>query len=299
MYPLDIRQSDEWAQYLEFLGWVPLKTSLGANAAMMTSKFGNVIKVQRPVRLVEGDLNELEAIAVENKVALVKIEPSLSQDLQVLTAKGYESNGSPLSPPTTIFINLGKTAEELWEDLSGSCKYSIKRAQREGVKVKFFDNPNNDLVQQFYEIHSSTGRQKKFYIQGYDDVQKKVDLYGDKAILGLSYSADGAITGGNLYLGFGEGVWYMHGGTTVDGRKTKNGYELYWQSILYLKSKGYAWFDLEGVDDKRYPAFTKNWGGLSHFKERFGGVRVEFPRTYVKIYKPLLKKLSRYFSFQI
>jgi len=295
----DIRQSPEWLSYLEFLGWEKIETPNGVRAALMDNKFGKAIKVQRPQRVIPQDLEEIEKVAIARKISMVKIEPSLYQDLKILEEAGYIPQGSPLSPPATIFIDLTLKPEDLWSQLSDSCKYSVRRAQRKGAKTEFFVNPSRDKVAEFYKIHASTGKQKGFYIQGEDDIQKKVELFGDKSILGTVSSEDGVVTGANLYLGFGKGVWYIHGGTTEEGRKTKNGYELYWQSFLYFKTLGYEWLDLEGVDDKRFPTFTKNWGGLSHFKERFGGIRVEFPSPYVKLFNPWLKRLSKYVNLQI
>ena len=299
MFPLDIRQSPEWLLYLEFLGWEKIETSNGVRAALMDNKLGKAIKVQRPEKVVSSDLEEIEKVALERKISMIKVEPSLNQDLKILEDAGFIPQGSPLSPPTTIFIDLTLNPEDLWAQLSDSCRYSIRRAQREGAKTEFFTNPSKEKVAEFYKIHASTGKQKSFYIQGEDEIQKKVELFGDKAILGIVSTKEGAATGANLYLGYGKGIWFIHGGTTAEGRKTKNGYELYWQSFLYFKSLGYAWLDLEGVDDRRYPAFTKNWGGLSHFKERFGGTRVEFPSPYVKLFNPWLRKLSKYVNLQI
>lgn len=300
-YPeiIDIRQSPEWLLYLEFLGWKKFTTSLGINGALKVSNLGRVIKVQRPKNITSQDIAQIEEIAQKRRISFIKIEPSLTQNLQILESAGYFPNGSPLCPPSTIFIDLTKTSQELWEDLSQSCKYSIKRAQREGAKVDFFISPSEENIAKFYKIHSATGKQKGFYVQSLADIQKKVDLFKEKAILATVSSSSGEVTGANLYLGFGETVWYMHGGTTTQGRKSKNGYELYWQSILYLKSLGYRWLDLEGVDDGRYPVFTKNWGGLSHFKEKFGGIRAEFPAPYVKLLSPWLKFLFKISPFQI
>jgi len=297
-FPLDLRQSDGWAGYLRFLGWQVLTTSNGANFATMQSKFGNVVKVQRPAKLLEEDLEEIEKKALEINSALIKIEPSLYQDLGILKSRGYVKNKSPLCPPATIFIDLTKSVEDLKDNLSHSCKYSLRRAERESAEVVFCKNPSEDILRKFYDIHKATGSRKKFYIQGFEDISKKVEFFGDSAILG-NVSSDGVVTGANLYLGFGDGVWYIHGGTTPEGRKNKNGYELYWQSILYLKSLGFKWLDLEGVDDKRFPSFTKNWGGLSHFKEKFGGVRVEFPSPYVKLLNPWLKRISKFIDLPI
>ena len=304
IFPIDVRQSESWSDYLAFLGWEGFRTSGGALFESIQSKWGNVIKVQRPRHLTAKDLEEIEVKAVELKAALIKIEPDIYQDMEVFEEAGYEENMSPLCPPATLFIDLTKSRDALHEDLSGSCKYSIRRAQREGAEVKFYVNPNEEILKQFHEIHKSTGKQKRFYTQGFDDISRKVEVFGDEAVLGMVSSpleegGESVVTGANLYLGFNEGIWYMHGGTTEAGRDTKNGYALYWQSILKLKEMGYKVLDFEGVDDKRFPSFTKNWGGLSHFKEKFGGERVEFPVPRVKFLSPVLKTVSRVISLPV
>ena len=88
----------------------------------------------------------------------------------------------------------------------------------------------------------------------------------------------------------------MFGGTTELGRHNKTGYELLWQSILYFKKLGYAWLDLEGVYDPRFPKYLNAWGGFSHFKEKFGGVVVEFPMPYIKYLSPVLKLIAKLYG---
>ncbi len=281
--PLDIRQSPKWQSFLEALGWQSLVSSHGVRASLLLSPYGHVIKIQRPRPLEALDLEEISAWANKYKVFLVKLEPSLNQNLALLQDFKYLPLGEPLIPPSTRFIDLTLSKDALWKSLSHSCRYSIRRAYREGAHVKFFRYPDEDTLRTFYEIHKGTGHSQGFYVAPFKEYVKKVALFGPDAVLGLVYGPDGVPTGGNLYLGFGSGVWYMHGGTTSVGRKNRNGYVLYWESILHSKELGYTVLDLEGVDDPRYPAFTKHWGGLSHFKEKFGGVHIEFPPTYLYV----------------
>jgi len=67
-----------------------------------------------------------------------------------------------------------------------------------------------------------------------------------------------------------------------------------WESILYFKKIAYKYIDLEGVDDERFPSFTKNWGGFTHFKEKFGGTILKLPPPYIKYYSPILKFFTKF-----
>ena len=44
----ELRQSDEWAKYLEWLGWKTKETSKGIKIYLRKTPFGKVAKVQRP-----------------------------------------------------------------------------------------------------------------------------------------------------------------------------------------------------------------------------------------------------------
>lgn len=291
---LDIRQSDSWAQYLESLGWKNKKTSYGTNINLRKIGPFNVTKIQRPKKLDEKGLEELEKVCNENKALFIKIEPCLDQDLNLLDKTEYTKSNFPLVPPTTIFIDLTKEEKNLWEAISHSGKYSIKRAQREKTKIEYCQNPDDGKIKIFCGVAKETGQRKNFFVPNFNDVKKKVELFKDDSHLIMAYKESGELAGANFYLGFQESVWYLHGGTSDIGRKCRAGYELYWQSFLYFKKLGYKILDLEGKDDDRFPLFTKYWGGFSHFKEKFGGYEVVYPEPRIKPLHPALKFLAKF-----
>jgi len=296
---VDIRQSPQWGEYLNYLGWK--KHSLSDYQNIYSRKAGplTLAKIQRSISLNAGDLKEIDKLARENKFAFVKLEPSLEQNLDELTHAQYKISQSPLCPPSTIFMDLENSVETLQGDLSHSAKYSINRAKREGGDVEFYTNPHVDLLTQVYPALRNTAIKQKFFVPSFDDLKTKIDLWGPECHLAIVKDTDNVIQGTKMFLGFNDNIWFMHGGTSEEGRKTKFGYLLLWESILYLKSHGYKFLDLEGKDDKRFPSFTKTWGGFSHFKERFGGIEVSFPYPQIKYYSSALKFLSRLYNSAI
>ncbi len=189
--------------------------------------------------------------------------------------------------------------ELLQKYLSRSAKYSIHRAVREGGRVEFYKNPSIKLLTQVYTVYKETTEKQKFLGPSFNDLKTKKDLWGDECHLAVSKNPNGEIQGVNMFLCFDNNAWFIHGGTKNEARKTRFGYLLLWESILYLKSQNYKVLDLEGKDDKRFPSFTKNWGGFSHFKERFGGIEVPFPYPLIKYYNTALKILSRVYKHTI
>ena len=139
-----------------------------------------------------------------------------------------------------------------------------------------------------------TGKRKHFYVYPMKDFSARIKDFGKDCHLVLSFDKAGTLLSGKFYLCHGDMVLYSTGGTSEEGLKTKAGYELLWKSILYFKGMGYKVLDLEGKDDPRFPLSTKNWGGFSHFKEKFGGEVVQFPYNYIKYFNPVLKFLSKF-----
>ncbi|NMB91773.1 aminoacyltransferase [candidate division WWE3 bacterium] len=290
----DIRQSDKWALYLKGLGWSSHRTTRGICVEYIKTILGTMVKIQHPIPLTLEDLKEIEDFCVKQKALFIKIEPFVGQDVSILERSGYKKNFYPLSPPSTIYIDLTKSEEDLWDNLSHSARYSIRRAQREGTVTRFYQNPLPEKVPDYFEMLKSTARRKHFYVQPLKDFLAKIKIFGKDCHLVLSYDSNGKLLSGKFYLCHGDMVLYSTGGTSKEGLKTKAGYELLWRSILYFKGLGYKVFDLEGKDDSRFESITKNWGGFSHFKEKFNGEEIEFPYPYVKYLNPLLKFASKF-----
>lgn len=296
---VDIRQSPQWGEYLKYLGWK--KHSLDDYKNIYSLKIGplTIAKMQRPVTLSANDLKEIDQLVKENKFAFVKLEPSLDQSIDGLTHAQYRISQSPLCPPTTIFLDLENAISILEDGLSSSARYSVRRAGREGGNVEFFNQPSEEILSQIYPVIKETGIKQKFFVPNLEDLKIKIHLWGSDCHITIVKDHANVIQGAQLFLGFNGNIWFINSGTTQEGRKTKFGYLLFWESILYLKEKGYKFLDLEGKDDKRFPSFTKTWGGFSYFKEKFGGTEVRYPYPMIKYYSSVLKFLSRLYNSAI
>ncbi|MBU1323407.1 peptidoglycan bridge formation glycyltransferase FemA/FemB family protein, partial [Patescibacteria group bacterium] len=52
---------------------------------------------------------------------------------------------------------------------------------------------------------------------------------------------------------------------------------LVWEAIKLAKKLGCKRFDFEGIDDKRWPGFTR-------FKKSFGGIEIEYRGSFSKYF---------------
>jgi lipid II:glycine glycyltransferase (peptidoglycan interpeptide bridge formation enzyme) len=286
----DIRQSPHWGKYLSWLGWRSYVTKRGINIEITPTKLGSFVKIQRPAAFSKEDLDEIEDICIKNRALFIKIEPYIDQDISVLENSGYRISLTPLAPPSTIYLNLSLDRETLWWNISKSGRYSIRHSE---AKTKFYKNPSEDLLKKFYLITSETSKMQKFMIQSFDDLKKKVEIFGDESFLALGYDHRGELTGGKFFLGYKDAIWYVHAGTNKEGRKSDSGHKMMWEAMLHFKELGYKTMDMDGIDDNRFPMFTKNWGGFSFFKEKFGGQVVRFPYPRIKYFNKVFRFLNK------
>jgi len=170
----DLKQCDNWGLYLESLGWKTHRISNGAMFMTIKSPLGTLVKCQHPKALSKKDLAEIEEICRAQKALFIKLEPFVGQDMELMKACGYKVSNTPQCVPSTMYIDLTQTEEELWNKLSHSAKYSVNRSRREGDKVVFYKNPTKDVLKPYYAMCVETGRLKKFYVQPYKELDTRI-----------------------------------------------------------------------------------------------------------------------------
>jgi len=290
----DVRQSPAWGEMLKFYGWKLYYTSSGIMVAILKIPLlGSMIKVQRPKNVTKQDMEEIMEMCKKHRALFIKIDPFINQDLKIIRDYGFSQSTFPLCPTKTMFINLEEDSDVLWEKISHSGKYSINRARREGAKLNFIRNPSDDKYEEYFKVLSETGKRKHFYVEPLKFNLHKKNCFGTESFLVMVYGKDGKPEGGKFFLAHNKNVLYVTGGTTAAGRKTKSGYLLTWEAILYFKRLGYVNLDLEGLFDKRFASFTSNWEGFTHFKDKFNGEIIELAGPQVKYTNPIMKLLSK------
>ncbi len=287
----DLRQSLQWANYLTTLGWEYMDVD---GNLIYTRKFGpsSLVKIQRPKNITREFLKKISEIAVKRSAMFVKIEPSDQKEIKLLETYGYQRSYSPLLAPTTLVVNLTKTKEQLWKNLKKDAKHQVNLAKQYGLTTTFSENPPTKIQEEFHKVLLETGKRDKFFIQPLSDVNSKISAFKNKAVISLTKNS--GTLASSLTLISEDTAYYMHAGTTLEGRNKHATYIQIWDLILYLKELGIKKLDLEGISDERFPAFTKNWAGFSFFKRKFGGEEVKFPAPYIKYFNKTLIFLSKF-----
>lgn len=179
----------------------------------------------------------------------------------------YSRRISSYLPTKTIIIDLKKSEQELWKDLSENARRIIKR--NDGVKIKKTKN-----LERFGE---EWRRGKKIWSWSLKKLKKLSKAFGEKIDFWVS-EKDGRWLSGLIVAESKDTAFYFQTWTNGEGRKSGAHYKLVWEAILQAKRKGLAYFDFEGIDDGRFP--RRSWEGFSEFKKKFGGKEIIFPGCF-------------------
>jgi lipid II:glycine glycyltransferase (peptidoglycan interpeptide bridge formation enzyme) len=170
----------------------------------------------------------------------------------------------------TFIIDLRKSEKELWASLEKRCKYSIKHAQKLGVKISKINNNLSPIL--YYKIHLETAKRLNirpnplnFYLSIWRNLTDKfADFYfaffNNKPIAGI------------IILKYKDITYLYSSGLLKEYKRTNAMNLLIWNLILDLKYNGFKFLDLLFHPDKndvKSPEY-----GLYLFKRSFGGKEV-------------------------
>lgn len=296
-----IKQSESWKKYMELLGWECFEPVQGIKmyTYFFPFRLASMIKIPKPKNFNVDDLKIIENQAKKNRALFIKIEPHQFQETDFLLKNGYSQTSMSYSAPATLLIDLTRSEDELWDSLSKSGKYGVRRARREGSIVKIYVAPDKEKIAEFHKIYLETGKNGKFFVRNITDLTYKSEAFGKKSYLLLGYDKKNILSGGKHFIADDNTVFYVDGATSDYGRHNRVGFELTWRSIVYFKNLGYKIMDLEGMFDERFYEETKDWKGFTEFKLKFGAESLRFPKPWVKFLNPVFGLLVRLFKMEI
>jgi len=188
---------------------------------------------------------------------------------------------------TTLVIDLTQDLDAIWKNMEGSCRRRIKRAKKNGVKIKL-----NQNYEDFYEINRSLRKSKGLPL--YDE---SIEFMKECGTLFVE-EFEGEIIGGHFYL---EDEQNMRSLIAASKRlevskdmasviSDANRLAI-WEAIRYAKEKGIKEFDMGGYYTGKVKDEQKE--RINIFKKSFGGVLTThyiYQKDYSKICK-LAKKI--------
>jgi len=178
-----------------------------------------------------------------------------------------------------FLIDLTKSREELWNNLSKKRRNNIRRGKRRGVIIE--EIKDRSSIFSFYNLIQETYRNAKLPLADISLFESIFELLVPKNMAKFFLAMHENKSIGAILVLIYKGVIYNF----FAGASRKYLYlcpndVLAWHVIEYGSANGYHTFDFGGAGDpkKKY--------GVREFKKQFGGMMVNFGR-YRKIHAPL------------
>ena len=293
-----ILQSRPWGEFKTLMG--TRATTIGGAQVTMhkipftTWKVGYCPKI-RPEDL---DLEKLYEVSRKEGCIFVKIDvPHAPHNYQLLTIPPRAGPrpmavGKSIFAQSTILMNLTKNDDELFAMMHEKTRYNLRLAQKKGVKVEVFSDPEKEetrrALEDFIDLQKQTAGRQKFFIHPDNYYRTCFKILAAKKMAYLVSAKVGAETAASWILfHYGDVLYYPYGESNYNLRSYMASNLVMWEVIKLGKSLGCKVFDLWGAADD--PSDEKDpWHGFTRFKLSFGGAHVKLAPTHdLIINKPL------------
>lgn len=269
----DLRQMSEWGKWMESIGWQTdvVKGTDGKSEFLVLIKKVpllpfSILKLQRFNKKL--DFDSLKSIKKKFKITYSVLEPMNLEVVSDLIAHGYKLSKGPYLPTKTLVLDLTKSEDSLFTELSTNAKRILKKENN--IEIKKINE------EQFYE---GWKRWAKSLILTTNQFNKLNQVFGKKIEYWASFEGE-EISSAIMMIYSKDGAHYYQTWTSESGRKNNGQFYLVWETMLDAKRRGKKYYDFEGIQDVRFP--LRRWEGFTEFKKKFGGQEIEYPGCFSK-----------------
>ena len=279
---IDIRQTQEYANYLKKEGWIVERIKNSNYFIKKLPLIGSILKIQRPKEI---NFKKIEKLCKKHGVFQVILEPKLITSIEdyhnLLISHGFKLSKSPYLPSKTLQIDLTQPMSKITANLKKDARLAI----RKNLQFTIYNLQTNKEIKTFREAWKKSVKFTRFVPSLESLINLRNSFSTHHPIILTSHNVSGSIIGGAVFTrSLHDYAYYWQGFTNNEGRTSLSQYSLVWEGLLWAKKIGCKVFDFEGIYDPRFP--NKSWSGFTHFKKSFGGKEVNFPGCYTKFRFP-------------
>lgn len=309
-------QTSAWAEFRKAWGNEVLETKYGIltlhKLPLINKKIGMFIKGLKPTKEM---LTDLKKIGRENKLVFIKMEPNVEKEESIvkLMRSSGATEGKTLFTPTTFWVDLTPSEDELMKSFSSKTRYNIRLAQRNGVTVK--ENNSDAAFERYLELTRETVERQGFFAhsakyhrlmwqmlgKGHTRQASAGEEKGKRIAHLLTATYQGEIITTWILFEWKDFLYYPYGASTEKYKNVMANNLMMWEAIKLGKKLKLKTFDLWGREEGK---------GFTKFKEGYNPAVIEFLGTWDLIINPtlysiyriaesvrwfLLKKVLRYF----
>lgn len=275
-------QTWEWGEFRKAWGNEVVETRFGIltlhKIPFTNYKIGVFFKGPMPTQEMIEDLKNL---GKKEDLIFIKLEPNyvVKKDEMRCADKEKAVNllkkngavlGKTLFTPTTFWINLTRSEEELIKSFSSKTRYNIRVAQRNGVTAK--EDNSSKAFEKYLELTRETVNRQGFYAhtEKYHRLMWKFLQPPGIAHLLTAIYKNQIITTWILFT-HKDFLYYPYGASSDKDKSVMANNLMMWEAIKFGKKLGLKTFDLWGREPEK---------GFTKFKEGYNPQVVEFLGTW-------------------
>lgn len=289
-------QTSYWAEFRRKWGNDVLETKYGIitthKIPLSKYKIGIFEKGPAPTK---DQLLELRELGKRHNLIFIKLEPNIekikvNKSVTQLISK-YCVPGKTLFTPTTFWIDLTPSEEDLLKNFSGKTRYNIKVAQKHGVIVK--EDNSEKAFRRYLELTEETASRQGFYAHSkkyhqlmWQTLHTEMVENGENPIARLMTAEfDGRIITTWILFTWKNFLYYPYGASSEQFKNVMANNLMMWEAIKLGKRLGLTTFDLWGREEGK---------GFTKFKEGYNPKVIEFLGTWdLVINKPIYHLYQR------
>lgn len=232
-------------------------------------------------------LAALKQLGSQNNALFIKLEPNVSNPVESESAhhqiaqyllKNNCQAGRPLFTKYTFVLDLTKSEEQLFSQLSSKTRYNVNLAYKKGVRI--IENSTAEGMETYIKILEATTERQGFYAHGPSYFRTMWESLGKSGMLRIFHASyEGQILTAWIMFVFNNVLYYPYGASIREHRDVMANNLLMWEMIKFGKSLNCEKFDMWGSlgpdPDPKHP-----WFGFHRFKKGYGGVLHETLGTY-------------------
>ncbi len=240
----------------------------------------------------------LREVARHHGAIAVRLEPRLEQDdpaLGAVAGRGLKRLDENLQVRHTRIVELVADDDALLAGFDKDTRYSIRRAEREGVEVTAVDDPTDaHAIDALHGLVVETQRRAGFPLPPIDRYRTAwAALAGEGRAVILEARREGELLASGMVVIEGDRSFYLFSGSRREERgepKRYASYALQWAMMRLARDRGARHHDLWGVAPPEAGP-DHPWHGVGLFKRGFGGREVTWAGSYDIVADPTLYRL--------
>ena len=239
----------------------------------------------------------LREVARQHRAIAIKLEPRLEMNVPALAAfegRGLRHTDESLQVAHTRIVELPEDDDALLAGFDKDTRYSVRRAEREGVEVSVVEDGDAARDRRPARARGRDPGARRLpaaAARALPDRVERAVRRRPRAI--LEARREGELLASGMVVIEGDRSFYLFSGSRREERgepKRFASYALQWAMMRLARSRGVRHHDLWGVAPPDAGA-EHPWHGVGLFKKGFGGREVHWAGSWDLVVDPTLYRL--------